>query len=112
VGEQSIMALIPRVVPVQAKIRGLSTCEIVEVIVVCPALQMNFDPGANSPCKEADNTSAFHSGQWSMEDIAMISLKANDIRKLPAKPRRLAKTVKPSFLHHPLNHSFSQKGKV
>jgi hypothetical protein len=64
------MALIPRVVPVQAKIRGLSTCEIVEVIVVCPALQMNFDPGANSPCKEADNTSAFHSGQWSMEDIS------------------------------------------
>jgi hypothetical protein len=62
--------------------------------------------------QEADNTSAFHSGQWSMEDIAMISFKANDIRKLPAKPRRMAKTVKPSFLHHPANHSFSQKGKV
>jgi hypothetical protein len=57
------------VVPVQARSHGACASKIAEVIFMWSVFQMNIDPGTNSPCKEADLMSGFHSGQQLMEDI-------------------------------------------
>jgi hypothetical protein len=63
---QTWIALIPSVEPVQAIIWGLFNCKIVELIVPGPAFQLNFDPTASGPCKEAALISGFQSGHRSM----------------------------------------------
>ena len=63
---QTWIALIPSVEPVQAIIWGLFNCKIVELIVPGPAFQLNLDPTASGPCKEAALISGFQSGHSSM----------------------------------------------